>query len=213
MAKATKVIHKLEIDPAVQRENDRREVEDLLINNKEVLRDALEVLDRLKEHEVFEMMNAGLGQSDKLLHRIVTAVDDHNTTRSIKNALLLFELLGTLNMNEIEPLVLKVNKGISKVADYEHANQRGGYTALIGALKDPEVIEGMNVLVALVKGMGVEQDSKELIEPQLERMKHPEKEMKTRSSVQKNKQTPPQWVGFAFGAACFLLPFLLRKIK
>lgn len=104
-------------------------------------------------------------------------------------------------MNELEPIVLKLNHGIKMAAEYDHSDQNAGTLGLIRSLNDKEVIEGMNVLLKFVKGFGVDEAHEEKIEPQLERLEHPEKEMHTqkRGSITKSKSNQiyaPRFFGF-----------------
>lgn len=212
MARATKVIHKMEIDSEAQHERELRELEQLLTKHKELLGDILSIADKMKDRELLDMMNSSLGQGDRIIHRIVTALDDSETPQSIKNTLLMFQLLGTVNMTEIEPLVLKINTGVSKAAEYEHGNKKAGYAGLIGALKDPEVVEGANVLLQMLKGMGTQKDEEENIRPQTERVQNPGREMDEQKSEYAEDSKRPYGYALAAGAgALMMLPLILLR--
>ena len=213
MAKATKVIHRMETDPEVQHEREIRELEQLLTKHKEVLGDILSIADKMKDRDLLDMMDSGLSQSDRIIHRVVTALDDSETPQSIKNALLLFQLLGTVNMTEIEPLVLKINTGVSKAAEYEHSNKKAGYRGVLGALKDPEVVEGVNILLQILKGLGTGVDEGENIRPQTERVQNSEREVDEQKSDYEEDKKKPYGYALAAGAgALMMIPLvLLRK--
>lgn len=214
MARATKVIHKMEVDPEVKHTQELRELEQLLLEHKESLGDILSIAAKLRDREILDMVDSSLGQSDKVIHRIVTALNDSEAPQSIKNTLLLFELLGTLNMTEIEPLVLKINTGITKAAEYEHGNNPAGYPGVLHALKDPEVVEGANVLLQILKGMGTQKDDEENVKPQVERAHNPEREMDEQGNAPDSKKMPKQYrYALAAGAGVLLMAPLifLRK--
>lgn len=214
MAKATKVVHKMKVDPETKHARELHELEQLLMEHKEVLGDLLSIADKMKDREILDMVGSSLGQSDKVIHRIVTALQDSDAPQSIKNLLLLFQLLGTINMSEIEPLVLKLNTGIAKAAEYEHKNKPAGYSGLLGALKDPEVIEGANVLLQILKGMGTSKDAEENVKPQKERVQNPEREMDEEENHPDTKKLPKPY-GYALAAgtgALLMIPLVfLRK--
>lgn len=215
MAKATKVIHKMEADPEIEHARELQELEKLLMEHKEALGDILSIADKMKDREILDMINSSLGQSDKVIHRIVTALNDSEAPQSIKNILLFFELLGSLNMTEIEPLILKINTGITKAAEYEHNKNPAGYSGLVSALKDPEVVEGVNVLVQILKGMGTWKDEEEGVKPQTERTRNPKREMgEQRSGTPDSKNMSKQY-GYALAAgagALLMVPLVfLRK--
>lgn len=158
MAKETKVIHKMKIDPEVQHERDLKEIEKLLVENRELLEKLLDILNKLEDHEVLNMVKGGLAQSDSVLYRILTAIESTSASKSIKNALMMTQLLGRIDMSQLEPVILKLNNSIEVASDYERNKRGGGWIALIRVLTDPRFIEGSIVLTQFVKGFGTNAD-------------------------------------------------------
>lgn len=148
MAKATTKIRRMEIDPEEVRRKELRELEDQLIAHKDTLKNLFRLLDQLEEHEVFNLANAGLAQSDQVLNRVLKALVETDTDKSIRNALLLVEGLGKFDFDDIEPVILKLNKGFS----YEPAE--GGILGIFKTLTSKEFIDGLNYLLKFVKGFG-----------------------------------------------------------
>lgn len=216
MAKATKVIHRMKTDPEAEHAKGVQELEQLLINNRETIEDIFDIMEKVREREVLDMVNSSLGQSDKIITRIVTALDASDTPKSIKNAMLLFQLLGNIDMEHLEPIALKINSGIVKAAEYEHEDQPAGYLGLVRSLKDPQVIEGMNVLLHVLEGMGEQQDTKEHIKPQKERFENPGKEMgevsrDSKDAPSSNHGSNTRWYLLAAGAWGIAIPLLLKQ--
>lgn len=158
MAKETKVIHKMKVDPEVQHGRDLKELEKLLVENQEILEKLFDILNKLEDHEVLNMVKGGLAESDSILYRLLTAVESSSASKSIKNALLMTQLLGKVNMNELEPVILKLNHSIEVASEYEYRNRGSGWFGLLKVLMDPEFIEGSNVLTQFVKGFGTNAD-------------------------------------------------------
>ena len=158
MAKETKVIHKMKVDPEVQHERDLKELEKLLVDNQELLEKLFDILNKLEDHEVLNMVKGGLAESDSILYRLLTAVESSSASKSIKNALLMSQLLGKINMNELEPVILKLNHSIETASEYEYRNRGSGWFGLLKVLMDPQFIEGSNVLTQFVKGFGANAD-------------------------------------------------------
>src|SRR5699024_9049484 len=125
MAKSTKVIHRMETDPDARHEQEIKELEQQILAHKESLNDLLSILDKLNDQEILNILNAGLGQSDQIIQRVLKAVQETDASKSIKNMLLIFQLLATLDMEELEPLIIKFNKGVEKAGKYEHGGERG----------------------------------------------------------------------------------------
>lgn len=158
MAKQTKVIHKMKVDPEVQHERDLKELEKLLVENQELLEKLFDILNKLEDHEVLNMVKGGLAESDSILYRLLTAVESSSASKSIKNALLMTQLLGKINMDELEPVILKINNSIEVASEYEYRSRSSGWLGLFKVLMDPQFIEGSNVLTQFVKGFGANAD-------------------------------------------------------
>ncbi|CAD2072046.1 DUF1641 domain-containing protein [Phocicoccus pinnipedialis] len=152
MAKATTKIRRMEVDPEEVRRKELRELEDQLIAHKDTLNNLFRLLDQLEEHEVLNAANAGLAHSDQILTRVLKALGETETDKSIRNALLLVQGLAKFNFEDIEPIILKVNKGLLA------KEERTGVAGLFKTLISPEFIEGMNYLLNFVKGFGTPVD-------------------------------------------------------
>ena len=68
------------------------------------------------------------------------------------------QMLGKINMDELEPVILKVNNSIEIASEYEYRNRGSGWFGLFKVLMDPQFIEGSNVLTQFVKGFGANTD-------------------------------------------------------
>lgn len=212
MAKATKVIHRIEPTEEEIREQEWRQLETTLLQNKEAVADALKLINHIRENEIFNMLNALFAERDQVLERVVTAIDQSDTTKSMKNILLLFDVLGKFNLEELEPLLLKMNTAVSKIAAYEHyGKERGGYSALLSSFKDPEVIEGLNVLTAFLKGFGVNQEDKEKAKTKPARQQH-EREKRDKENDEQQSGSSSKWYAVAAGVSLLAaLPLIFKK--
>ncbi|GAB3068175.1 DUF1641 domain-containing protein [Salinicoccus sesuvii] len=217
MAKATKVVHKMKTDPEKEHKKSVQELEELLVDNQEVLKDVFSILEKVRDHEFLNMADSGLSQSDKILTRIVTAVEASDTPKSMKNTLLLFQFLANIDMEDLEPIVVKVNSGILKATEYEKKEQSAGYVGLIRSLKDPQVVEGMNILLEFLKGMGEKQGKKERIQPQNKNFENSIQGMSEVPTESKDTSAPKKsnkrWYLLAAGAWSIVVPLLLKKKK
>lgn len=158
MAKQTKVIYKMKIDPEVQHERELKALEDLLIENRELLEKLFDILNKLEDREVLNIVKGGLAESDDILYRILTAIESTSASKSLKNALMMTQLLGRINMSELEPVILKLNNSVEVASEYEYRNRGKGWFGLLKTLRDPEFIEGVNVLTQFAKGFGANAD-------------------------------------------------------
>lgn len=154
MAKAISNIKRFELTHEDQRKKDLEEVENALINNKEPILELLTVVGHMHDRGVISLLNGLFGQGDKVLNVLVKALDKPEATNTIKNLLLMVGTLGTINVQRLEPLLLKVNSGIARVADYKDTDEKTSYFDLVKALKDPEVNRAVTLLLTFLKGMG-----------------------------------------------------------
>lgn len=157
MAQPTRVIKPMEVDVEAVRAQQLREIEDQLIANKDALEKLFRLLDQLNEHELLNSANAALSQSDSILTRILKAVNETETDKAIRNALLLTQGLGKFNFSDIEPMILKFNKGLKLSTEYNQS-QPLGWLGLLKVLTNKDFVEGSIVLTKFVKGFGTSFD-------------------------------------------------------
>lgn len=153
MAQPTRVIKPMEVDVEAVREKELRELEDQLIKHKDTLNKLFRLLEQLDEHEALNLANAALAQSDPILTRVLKAVNETETDQAIRNALLLVQGLGKFNFSDIEPMILKFNKGLKLSTEYNQSKPLG-WIGLIKVLTNKDFVEGSIVLTKFVKGFG-----------------------------------------------------------
>jgi len=195
MAKATKVIHRIQPSKEALRKQDLQEIEEALIENKEAIIETLELMQQIQETELPGILKALVAEREEVLEEIVTFMDGSDITRSLSNAMQLFTVLGQFNFEEMEPIVQKLNAGLSEVA--RASDRKGGYPALLQSISDPDVIEGLNTGLAFAKGLGSTEtgDNKEKTE-------------------QKNEgnSSGTKWIAAAAaGISLIALPFMFKR--
>jgi uncharacterized protein YjgD (DUF1641 family) len=63
----------------------------------EALLDSHELLQQLHDHGVFDLLRGALGASDRLIETAVDATKSNESIRAMRNAILLGEVLGSIN--------------------------------------------------------------------------------------------------------------------
>ncbi|RFU66321.1 DUF1641 domain-containing protein [Peribacillus saganii] len=154
MAKAINTIHRIQINEEDQRKKDLLEVENALVENKAAILESLKVMQNMHERGILSLLNGLFGQGDKVMHVLVKAADKPEAANTIKNLLLMMGTLGTLNVQQLEPLLLKVNSGIARVAEQKDKEKEMGYLDIVRSLKDPEINRSVTLLLDFLKGMG-----------------------------------------------------------
>lgn len=158
MAKATKVIHRIQPNEEELRLQDLKSIETKMLENKEAIEQLFEILMHLRDRGVLDMTDALFAQGDEVLDILIKTVDSEETTNTIKNLLLMLGTLGTLNVQQLEPLILKLNTGITRVAELDEKKEKAGYLTLLRELNDPDVKRAMAVGITFIKGIGESQD-------------------------------------------------------
>jgi uncharacterized protein YjgD (DUF1641 family) len=156
MAKATTQIHRIRISEEDQRKNDLREIEDTLLKNKEALLETVGVIQHAHERGLISLVSGLLAEGDKILNILVKKADTPETANTLRNLLLMVGVLGTLNVKQLEPMLLKVNSGIARVAEMKDDDDRIGLFDLFRSLKDPEINRSIALMFEFLKGMGTD---------------------------------------------------------
>ncbi|WHY95132.1 DUF1641 domain-containing protein [Peribacillus simplex] len=154
MAKATKVINRITLSDEERKRIELEDIERTLLENKEVIKETFEVMKGMQDRGILSMVNSLLKEGDKVLNILVKTADTPETANTLKNLLLILGTLGTLNVQQLEPLILKVNSGIARVAEADKSSEKPSYLTLLRYLNDQEVIQAMTFLMTFLKGMG-----------------------------------------------------------
>lgn len=195
MAKATTVIRKIEVSPEEQRKKELKELEDSIVNNRQAIIDSIHLIQRIHEKGILHIVESMLGQSDKILDRVVLSLDHPEVTGSIKNAFLLLEVLGKMDLKEWEPMIDKVNTALTRMVEVQQSDKEKKEVTMLSMLRDTEVREGMSILLAFVKGLGSKSEGKE----------EKGKQNSERRKFNKN------WLLFIGGAAVMSIPLFIKR--
>ena len=161
MAKPIRKIEPIPVTEEEKRNQSLEEVQDALVDNKEAVLSTIELMKNLNDSGVTKFLNGMLSEGDKVLDIIVNEAAKEENTNAIRNVLLLMGTLGTLNIKEFEPMLLKMNKGVQRVAEDPDPEEKTGYLELFKKLKDPEVNRSVTLLIRFLEGMGEETKSKQ----------------------------------------------------
>ena len=228
MAKATKVINRISISDEERRRIELEDIERTLLENKEVIKETFEVMKGMQDRGILSMVNSLLKEGDKVLNILVKTADTPETANTLKNLLLILGTLGTLNVQQLEPLILKVNSGIARVAEFDKTPEKPSYLTLLRSLNDQEFKHAMTFLMTFLKGMG--EDTSDLERTtQLPENQHLHKTNETAdierptsrksygssipSKSGREKKRNASWFWIAAGVSLITIPLTLSKSK
>jgi uncharacterized protein YjgD (DUF1641 family) len=100
----------LELSPRDARDELRKRLEQAPIEHAEALLDSYELLEKLHQHGVFELLRGALGASDKLIETAVNAVKSDDAVRAIRNAIILGKILGSINPDVLQGVAVAVGE-------------------------------------------------------------------------------------------------------
>jgi uncharacterized protein YjgD (DUF1641 family) len=100
----------LELPPRDPREELRKRLEEAPAQHAAALLDSYELLGKLHEHGVFELLRGALGASDMLLETAVDAAKSEEAIRAIRNAIILGKILGAINPDVLQSVAVAVGE-------------------------------------------------------------------------------------------------------
>lgn len=166
MAEPIKNIQFNPVDGEVQRKKDLMEIEDALLANKDSIMEVMEVIGYMKERGILDIAKGLFGQGDKVLDIAVNLANMPENKNSLKNLLLLLGTIGMLNVTQLEPILLKLNAGIARVAEIEEKEgEKTSYLGMARALRDPEINRSITLLLEFLRGMGTDVSELEKNDP------------------------------------------------
>ena len=96
----------LEVPPRDPGEELRKRLDEAPVRNAEALLDSYELLGKLHEHGLFELLRGALGASDKLIEAAVDAAKSDEAIRAIRNAIILGKILGAINPDVLQSIAV-----------------------------------------------------------------------------------------------------------
>lgn len=100
----------LELAPRDPREELRKRLDQAPIEHAEALLDSYELLGKLHEHGVFELLRGTLGASDTLIEKAVDAAKSDEAIRALRNAIILGKILGAINPDVLQGVAVAVSE-------------------------------------------------------------------------------------------------------
>lgn len=214
MAKATTTIKRKPISKEELKEQEIQEIQDLLVQHKDAIHETFEIVQHMQDRRILPMLTALFSEGDKVLEILMKTVDSPETASSLKNMLLMAGVLGRLNVEQLEPLVLKLNQGIARVADFEKNGEQPNALSLAKAVMDPEFRQAIHVAVAFMKGVGEDQDHKERTTKRpKQQVSDEESDQSTRSRQTKRKSGSSSWKWAAAIAGFSIATLVLSTAK
>jgi uncharacterized protein YjgD (DUF1641 family) len=142
----------LEIAPRDPREELRKRLEQGPIEHAEALLDSYELLGKLHEHGVFELLRGALGASDNLIEAAVDAAKSDEAIRAIRNAIILGKILGAINPDVLQGVAVAVGETLGCYD--KPIIEPPGLVSLLGQFRHKELRRSMALLNKFLESLG-----------------------------------------------------------
>lgn len=145
---------RLELPPHDPREELRKRLEEAPAMHAEALLDSYELIGKLHEHGLFELLRGALGASEKLIETAVDAARSDEAIRAIRNAIILGKILGAINPDVLQSVAVAVGE---TMGCYEKPIiEPPGLFSLIAQFSHKELRRSMALLNKFLESLGKE---------------------------------------------------------
>ncbi len=142
----------LELPPRDPREELRKRLEEAPAKHAEALLDSYELLGKLREHGLFEVLRGALGASEKLIETAVDAARSEEAIRAIRNAIILGKILGAINPEVLQSVAVAVGETLEC---YEKPIiEPPGLLSLLAQFSHKELRRSMALLNKFLESLG-----------------------------------------------------------
>lgn len=155
MAEPIRKIKRMEISEEAIQEQNLSEVVAAVSNNKEAILKGIDLLASINESGGLEIMDALIKHREVAFEKLITEMNKERYAGSLENIMKLFVFIGNIKVDELEPLVHKVNEGISDLQSFD-SDESTSYMGMLRALKDPEINRSITMLLQFLRTMGKE---------------------------------------------------------
>ena len=144
----------LEIAPRDPREELRKRLEQAPAEHAEALLDSYELLQKLHDHGVFQLLRGAVGASDKLVETAVDAAKSEESIRAMRNAIILSKMLGSINPDFLEGIAVAAGQTLGS---YEKpVIEPPGLFSLLNQFRHPELRRSIALINRFLETLGIQ---------------------------------------------------------
>jgi uncharacterized protein YjgD (DUF1641 family) len=153
MAKAIQQIEKIPA-PEVKQSEDKEALLRALYEQRAAVEKSIHFLQRMDDRGLLDLMTALIGQGDQLIGVAAHELNKPSNTSLLVHMIKLGQMVGELDIEKLQPLIQRVNKGIEKAEETATSGDTTNVFDLLRALKDPDVYRAITSLIGFLKGAG-----------------------------------------------------------
>jgi uncharacterized protein YjgD (DUF1641 family) len=142
----------LELPPRDPREELRNRLEQAPLAHAEALLDSYELLQQLHDHGIFETLRGGFSASDKLIATAVDAAKSDESVRAMRNAILLGKVLGTINPEVLQSVLLAVGDTLGGLQ--KRVVEPPGLFSMLNRFRNKDVRRSISLMGLFLQKLG-----------------------------------------------------------
>lgn len=157
MAKAISKIKRMELSVAEVRARRVDRLQQQIADSGDSLHKAIELIQALDKAELLDMLTALVKHKDDALANVVREMNKDRYTSVLENASGFMFLLGELDVHHVRSITTRINQGLDYAHKAVEQEEKTSYLDLMRALKDPEINQGVTMMLHFLKGLGANQ--------------------------------------------------------
>lgn len=156
MAKAIQQIERIPVVPEEKALEDKEALLAALLERRAAIEKSIHLLQRADERGLLDTITALVGQGDKVMGIVARELNKPHNSTMLVHFVKLAEMIGELDLEKLQPLIARVNKGLEKADELVSAGETTTLYDMLKALKDPDVNRAITALFGFLKGAGSE---------------------------------------------------------
>lgn len=153
MAEPISNIKKMQLSEEEIKDQNLHEVLEAVSENKESVIKALNLASALNQNGTLDFLTALVKHKEEGLNNVITELNKDQYTNTLENASDLLFLVGDLDLNQMKELTGRLNEGMQEALATEK-EEKTSYTAMLKALKEPEINHSITMFLTFLRGMG-----------------------------------------------------------
>ncbi|WP_180955329.1 DUF1641 domain-containing protein [Peribacillus deserti] len=154
MAKAIRQINKQVPNPIEEQAQAVGEILTALADNKKGILSALAIIKNLEEIGILDALHAILENRTDVGVIAMQQINQPGMHNTIKNAIYLFNFMGTLKPDQLQSMLGGVTQGLNRMGESIKNQEQHGLWKLGKSMRDPEIKTAMTSMVEFLHGMG-----------------------------------------------------------
>jgi uncharacterized protein YjgD (DUF1641 family) len=135
-----------------------KRLEQAPIEHAEALLDSYELLQKMHDHGVFQLLRGALGATDKIVETAVDVAKSDEAIRAMRNALILAKMLGSINPEVLHSLATAAEQTLG--CNERPAIEPPGLFSLLSQFRHKELRRSMALINRFLETLGAQLKSR-----------------------------------------------------